>query len=154
NKWAMDDLLAILRTAEEKKINIPLLILGSLSVINIVLLILYLTGVLFPYVVISFAIYLAVYNSYTSKVAGLFDEANQIQNLLSQFRKSLLYLESFPFKEDSSIRAFCSIYQQDGQKPSRYLKKILRIASAASSQGSELIWLVLNGLVPWDMYFA
>jgi hypothetical protein len=153
-EWTMDDLLSSLRSTEEKQFTLPLVILGSLSVINIVLLILFLTVGIFPYVVISFAIYLGTYNFYSPKVAGLFDEANQIQNLLSQFRESLLYLESFPFKKDSSLQEFCDIYQCEEQKPSKYLKRILRITSAASSQGSELIWLVINGLLPWDMYFS
>jgi hypothetical protein len=152
--WTMDDLLAELRSTKQKKFTLPLLILGSLSAANIILLILFLAGILFPWVVISFAIYLATYNAYSSKIAGLFDEANQIQNLLSQFRGSLLYLESFPFKKDSKLKEFCAIYQREEQKPSRYLKKILRIASAASSQGSELIWLIFNAVVPWDMYFS
>jgi hypothetical protein len=153
-EWTMDDLLSSLRSTEEKRFVLPLIILGSLSVINIILLILFLAAGLFPYVVISFAIYLGTYNFYSSKIAGLFDEANQIQNLLSQFRKSLLYLESFSFKKGSSLQEFCAIYQREGQKPSKYLKRILRITSAASSQGSELIWLVINGLLPWDMYFS
>ncbi len=153
-QWTMDELLAWLRSTKQKKFALPLFLLGSLAAANIILLILALTGGFFPYVIISFALYLMTYNFYSSKTAGLFDEANEIQTLLSQFRESLLYLESFPFKKDSKLQEFCAIYQRDEQKPSRFLKKILRIASAASSQGSELIWLVFNGVVPWDMYFA
>jgi DNA mismatch repair ATPase MutS len=111
-------------------------------------------GSLPPYVIISFVIYLLTYNFYSGKISGLFDEAMQIESLLSRFRSVLLYLESFPYKQNSNLREFCSIYHHADQRPDRYLKKIIRFASAASSQGSELIWLLLNSIVPWDMFFA
>ncbi len=154
NDWNMDDLLGYLQSAEQKKFGLPLFILGALAGLNIILLVLYLSGVLGPYVIFSFFAYLLAYNFYSSKVAGLFNEAGQIQNLLSQFREVLLYLESYPYKKDSALNEFCSVYHSGNQKPSGYLKKIIRIASAASSQGSELTWFLLNSLVPWDMYFA
>lgn len=152
--WSMDNLLVWLRSTQQKGFTLPLVILGSLSALNITLLILFLAGILKPYVIISFLIYLSTYNFYSSKISGLFSEASQIQNLLSQFREVLLYLESFPYKDDSALQKFCAIYQSGDQKPSIYLKKIIRIASAASSQSSELVWLLLNMVVPWDMYFA
>jgi hypothetical protein len=152
--WSMDELLQYLQSAERKKFGLPLFILGSVAGLNIVLLVLYLGGILGPYVIFTFLAYLLAYNFYSGKVAGLFNEAGQINNLLSQFREVLLYLESYPYKKDSALSEFCSVYHSGNQKPSGYLKKIIRIASAASSQGSELTWFVLNSLVPWDMYFA
>lgn len=152
--WSMDNLIVWLQSTQQKGFTLPLAILGSLAALNIVLLALFLAGILKPYVIISFVIYLSTYNFYSSKISGLFSEASQIQNLLGQFREVLLYLESFSFKENTHLQKFCAIYQSGDQKPSIYLKKIIRIASAASSQSSELVWLLLNMIVPWDIYFA
>lgn len=152
--WSMDNLLLWLRSTQKNSYTVPLLILGVLSTLNIALLILFVAGILKPYVIISFVIYLLTYNFYSEKISGLFDEASQLYHLLSQFREILTYLESYQYKDQSALKDFCSPFYEGDQKPSRYLKKIVRIASAASSQGSELTWLLLNSLVPWDMYFA
>ncbi|HYW35866.1 MAG TPA: MutS family DNA mismatch repair protein, partial [Balneolaceae bacterium] len=152
--WSMADLQAWLSADQQEGYAVPLLILGSLSAINIILLILFLIGLMKPFVIISFVIYLLTYNYYADKVSGLFDEATQIEKLLSSFRECLLFLESFSYRNDSRLQSFCAIFRQRGETPSNYLKKIIRISSAASSQGSELVWLLLNSLVPWDLYFA
>lgn len=152
--WSMQELQQWLRATKKTGFRLPLAILSSLAVVNLTLLTLFLAGILKPYVIISFVIYLSVYNFYSDKISGLFDEAMQIDNLLSQFRDVLLYLESFPYKAHSSLQEFCAIFQSGDQKPSSYLKRIIRLATAASSQSSELVWLLLNMIVPWDMYFA
>lgn len=154
NHWGMNKLQAWLSGAQQSGFRMPLIILSVLATINITLLVLFIAGIIPPYVIISAVIYLSTYNYFSDKISGLFDEAEQIESLLSQFRQVLLYLESFPYKKGSALKQFCSIYQTTGQKPSAYLKKIIRIATAASSQSSELTWLLLNMIVPWDMYFA
>lgn len=152
--WSMDDLLLWVQSTKQKGFTTPLMILGSLSALNILLLALYLAGVLAPYVIFTFVAYLIAYNFYSGKVSGLFSEASQIQKLLTQFRKVLLYLESYPYKENSTLREFCKPFHQGDQKPSKFLKKIIRIASAASSQSSEVMWVLYNLVVPWDLYYA
>lgn len=154
NDWTMDQLLTWLRSTEQKSYTKPLAILGTLSAVNITLLVLYLVGVLDPYVIFTGIIYFLVYNYYGEYTSGIFDESKQIDQLLSQFRAVLLFLEDFSYKEDSNLKSFCSVYTKDAQSPSRYLKRIIRLTSAASSQSSELAWFLLNTFVPWDMYFA
>lgn len=152
--WGMNELQVWLAGTRQTGFTTPLIILSVLAAANIILLAFFLSGLLPPYVIISAVIYLITYNYFSDKISGLFDEAEQIESLLSQFRQVLLYLESFPYEKDSALKEFCSIYQTADQKPSAYLKKIIRIATAASSQSSELTWLLLNMIVPWDMYFA
>lgn len=154
NSWDMSTLLQWLQSSPKKGFGVPLAVLATLSALNIILLALFLTGVLAPYVIISFVIYLVAYNFYSGKVSGLFEEATQLYRLLSRFSHVLQYLESYPYKKQSELNKFCAPFHDGKHQPSRYLKQIIRIASAASSQGSELTWLILNGLVPWDMYFA
>ncbi len=152
--WNMQQLLQWLGSTHKNGYTTPLIILGSLAVINITLLALFLIGIIGPFVIFSFVIYMLTYNFYSSKISGLFDEARQIEKLLTQFRPVLLYLESFTYQKESKLAGFCNVYHQPDKKPSHYLKKIIRIASAASSQSSELIWLLLNIIGPWDMYYA
>ena len=107
-----------------------------------------------PWFILSFLIYLLVYNYNSGKIKGIFDESYQIDKLLRRFSAILLYLENFPFKEQSELKAFCSLYHNNDSSPSRYLRKIALIASAASLQKNDLLWIVLNTLVPWDLSFA
>ncbi|MDX1636427.1 MAG: hypothetical protein R3281_00565 [Balneolaceae bacterium] len=152
--WGMPELLHWLEHSSTQSYRSVLMLLGSLAACNWILGILYLSGILPPYVVFSFVIYIVVYNLNSEKVQGLFDAAYQMEKLLSRFSNILLYLEEYIFKKGSYLEAFCAPYNDEDSRPSRFLKKIVRLAAAASSQSSEIVWAILNLLVPWDLYFS
>jgi len=152
--WTMDQLLLWVQSTQKRGYKTPLFILGSLTGLNILLFGLYLSGVIAPYVIFSFVGYLIIYNFYSEKISGLFKESSEINKLLTRFREVLTYLETYPYKSGSRLSDFCAPFHDSDQKPSRYLKKIIRISSAASSQNNELVWMLLNLLVPWDLYFS
>lgn len=152
--WTMETLVKWLRRPHATGFKLPMILLGTLSTVNIILLILWLTGTLGPYVIFTFVFYLLIYNFNSQKVAGLFDDAYQIEKLLTRFRSILEYLELYKFKNQPALKEFCHVFQDPDSRPSLFIKKITRLASAASSQSSELIWFLLNAAVPWDMYFA
>jgi DNA mismatch repair ATPase MutS len=53
------------------------------------------------------------------------------------------------------LQDFCKLFQQSEKSPSKVLKRIAFIAgAAANSQRSQIGWLVVNAIVPWDLYFA
>jgi len=47
-----------------------------------------------------------------------------------------------------------SAVKQSDQKPSSYLRKIVMISSAASLQNNQILSLLVNALMPWDIFFA
>lgn len=152
--WDMPRLLRWLEVSKADSYLTSLTILGSLAASNIVLVILFLAGVLPPYFFFTFILYLTIYSLNSNKIKGLFDSAYQIEKLLSRFSSLLIYLESFPYRENSRLKEFCSMYHQADTRPSRFLRRIIWLASAASSQSSELLWALLNLLMPWDLYFS
>lgn len=152
--WKMDDLLHWLEHSSTESYRGALMLLGGLAAANWILGILWLVGILPPYVFFTFVIYLVAYNLNSEKTSGLFDSAYQIDKLLSRFRSILIYLEEYPFKKDSKLAEFCALYRQEDSRPSLFLKKIERLAAAASSQTSDILWAILNLLVPWDLYFS
>ncbi|MDZ7691272.1 MAG: hypothetical protein U5K69_09100 [Balneolaceae bacterium] len=151
---SMDDLLQWLEHSSTQSYRGALMLLGGLAAANWLLGILWLVGVLPPYVFFTFVIYLIAYNLNSEKTSGLFDAAYQIEKLLSRFRSILIYLEQYPFKEGSKLKEYCALYRQEDTRPSLFLKKIERLAAAASSQTSDILWAILNLLVPWDLYFS
>lgn len=154
NDWTLEELVRHLQQAEEKNYRKSLVILGGLSALNIVLGILFLTGFIDPYVIFSWIIYLIVYNFNSEKIQGLYDESSQIEKHLTRFNAVLHYLENYSYKSESKLKEFCRPFWDDRDSPSKYIKRIIRIASAASSQQSEIIWALLNFFVPWDLYFS
>lgn len=154
NDWSLEELQQHLDQSEEKNYTPLLLILGGLSTVNIVLGMLYLAGMLAPYVIFTFILYLLIYNFNSDKISGLYNESYQIEKLLTQFNAVLHYLESYNYDADSKLETFCRPFWASDYSPSKYVKRIIRIAGAASSQQSEVIWILLNFLVPWDLFFV
>jgi hypothetical protein len=154
NDWTLEELQQHLHQSEKVNYTVPLLVLGGLSIANITLGALYLVGLLDPYVIFTFVLYLVIYNFNSDKISGLYDESYQIEKLLSQFQAVLEFLENYPYTQKSKLKKFCRPFWDSSHSPSKYTNQIVRIAGAASSQQSEVIWVLLNFLVPWDLYFT
>lgn len=154
NDWSLGQLQRHLNQSEEVNYTAPLLLLGSLSILNIILAILYLIGMVGPYVVFTLVLYLVIYNFNSEKISGLYTEAYQIEKLLSRFNAVLKLLENYNYKSKSKLKQFCRPFWSADYSPSKYVHRIVRIAGAASSQQSEVIWILLNFLMPWDLYFS
>ncbi|MCW9708345.1 MutS-related protein [Fodinibius salsisoli] len=152
--WTLEQLRDHLNKAEPVNYTFPLAILGSLSALNLLLLFLYLIGVIGPYIVFTYVLYLGIYNFNSDKISGLFDEASQIQKLLGRFHPVLEFLEHHSYRNSERLKDFCTLFWNSADSPSRYVHQIIRIASAAASQNSELVWLLINSLVPWDLYYT
>ncbi|GAA5521246.1 MutS family DNA mismatch repair protein [Aliifodinibius salicampi] len=152
--WTLEELREHLNNAEKVNYNGVLSLLGGLSILNIVLGVLYLTGYIAPYVIFTFVLYLVIYNFNSDKISGLYNEASQIVKLLKPFKTILEYLETYSYSGNPNLKDFCSPFWKRSNAPSGYINQIVRIAGAASSQQSEIIWVLLNFLVPWDLYYA
>ncbi|SHE38846.1 MutS domain V [Fodinibius roseus] len=152
--WTLEELLNHLKQSEPVRYTSTLLLLGGLSATNIILGILYLLGIMGPYVIFSWVLYLIIYNFNSAKIQGLYSEASQVEKLLSRFNAVLAFLENYRYSPGSNVKEFCRSFWSGSYSPSTYIKRIIRIAGAASSQQSEIVWVLLNFLVPWDLYFA
>ena len=121
--------------------------------VNITLFILNLTGVLPALWIGSLVLYGAIYSYQYLRLRDLFSEAQHLAVNLNKFRRVLVFLEAFPYREDALTQLARPFWNSE-QRPSRVLKHIARLASAASLQNNEFAWFLLNALVPWDFYFA
>jgi hypothetical protein len=152
--WTLEELRDHLNNAEKVNYSGVLSLLGGLSILNMVLGVLYLTGYIAPYVIFTFVLYLVIYNFNSEKISGLYNEASQIVKLLKPFKAILEYLENHSYSGNPNLKDFCRPYWERSKAPSGYINRIVSIAGAASSQQSEIIWVLLNFLVPWDLYYA
>ncbi len=152
--WDMPTLFEWLQMAKGRSYIKSLVLVGSLAAINILMIVLFLTGVIKAYFILSFVVYLFVYNLQSDKIEGLFDDAYRLEMLLRRFKNILEYLEAYSYRPGSKLFGFCAIFHNTKDRPSRFLKKIIHLTAAASLEKNEIFHAIVNFLVPWDLYFA
>jgi ABC-type multidrug transport system fused ATPase/permease subunit len=131
-----------------------LLLLSSLAALNYILLALnFLAGwaALWQF---SFLLYFGIYFYQYRLYQSTFQDAYQLSKNLQPLQNSLIFLETYPAKPGSRLAEQLSIFKKPGQKPSAFLKKIIMISSAASLQNNQILSLLVNALLPWDMIFT
>jgi hypothetical protein len=128
--------------------------LAALAGLNAGLFLLALLGGAPPYWILSLTVYAAAYLWVYRDLSELFGQALHLSDTLDRFRAVLAFLEGYPYEPGSRLAWLCAPFWGAGQRPSVYLRRIAWIASAASLQGNPVVWLLLNALVPWDLFFA
>ena len=152
--WTMGQMLEWLGIERNINFNTPLFILSVGAITNVILGTLAILGIIKPFVIVSFVLYLSYYFLQAEKVKGLFDAAFQLDKLLTRFGNILLYVEDFSFGNKPNLKKHCSVFHNKNDRPSTYLKKITRLSAAASVQKNQFLWPVINSILPWDMYYA
>ncbi|WP_421774289.1 MutS family DNA mismatch repair protein [Gracilimonas sp.] len=153
--WSEDRMLSWLRQPERTGYKVPLLILGLLSVSTLTTAAFTWMGVV-PVIVplISLLMYLSYYKQKSDKIAGLFEAAYQMEKMLGRFRELLAHVEDFKVSNKKNLRKFLEVYQSAQTKPSVYLKKVKKLIGAASLQANQVLWPLVNLILPWDMYYS
>ncbi|MGE3536416.1 MAG: hypothetical protein AB7N91_03150 [Candidatus Tectimicrobiota bacterium] len=128
--------------------------LGLLAATNLTLITLYGIGLLPAWWTLSFPLYLLLYMYKHGAAHDLFVEAYQLEQALHHLRAVLLYLETRRYSGTPRLAALCAPFWQAVRRPSTALKRIARIAGAAGVQQSNILGMLVNALVPWDLYFA
>ncbi len=152
--WSMERLLKWMKIPRKVNFKGTLALLSVLALANIILLITAIAGITGPYVLLTFVAYLGVYNFNSHKISGLFDAAYQINKQLDRFGSLLVYIEQFDFRTSSQLNEFLSEIQNADNAPSVYLKKASRLGGAASLQMNQVLWPLVNMVLPWDIFFS
>jgi ABC-type multidrug transport system fused ATPase/permease subunit len=153
--WDGEQLLRWLNKYAESRSLKPLLILLSvLAAANLLLFVLFLMDLLPAVWFITLAVYAAVYLLAYRNMDEVFSQAHHLSTTLEKFRAVLVYLEGYAFKPDSHLTRLCKQFQEADRRPSGYLRRISAIASAASISANPVLWLLVNVVVPWDVFFS
>ncbi|MBN1536855.1 MAG: hypothetical protein JW908_09000 [Anaerolineales bacterium] len=142
------------KKADHRSLKTLTIFLSILAALNITLFFASLITSLPPLWMITFITYAAVYLFKYKTYRSLFDDAYDLWNGLGKIRRLLFHLEKYPYPPDSSIGRLCAVFSQPDSRPSRALRKISIISSAASLQRNQILWLPVNALLPWDLFFA
>lgn len=141
-------------TATERRLLPWVILLGGLAGITLILGILYALALLPAFWIGSFALYIVLYHYKHQELGTLFAEAFQLEKTLQQFSPVLHYLETYSYGHTPRLAALCQPFCQASGRPSMLLKKLARLAGAASVQQGNLVGPLVNALLPWDLYFA
>lgn len=154
-RWESERLLIWLEQTAAGRSLLPLLILlFALSSTNIVLFALNLLGVLPAYWPLTLAVYAGIYLYRFREYASLMFDAFYVSEALEQFRGVLVYLEKYPFPGGGKLERLCSPFLDADNRPSRYLRKIVWLTSAASLGSNQFLLVIFNALLPWNLLFA
>ncbi len=128
-------------------------LLAGLCLLTAVLFILWRTVHIPPIWAISFLVYFGISLSRARAVLPVLDEAFAVQRILNGLTGVFGYLESYRFRDKPQLATLCTPFKS-AERPSSQLRGLNVIVSAASLRNNFIVWGILNGLMPWDMYTA
>lgn len=153
--WEVEKINTWLNTGTPPASFVPTLIgLSLLAVVNVVLFVLAALQILPAYWQFSLVIYAGLYLLRYAEFKSLFQEAYTLGKVLAQFRTVLEFLESYPYPRGSQLGEICVRLRVEEKRPSRILRRVAWLISAASLQNNQILTLLVNVLVPWDLFFT
>ncbi|EFH90177.1 MutS family DNA mismatch repair protein [Ktedonobacter racemifer] len=92
----------------------------------------------------------------TQKIRGnIFEDAGYMSDNFGALGSVFGFLENYSYGHNQHLARLCAAFQQQGEnRPSRVLRGIGRISSAAGLKANGLLWLLVNLFLPWDAYCA
>ncbi|MEP7284160.1 MAG: hypothetical protein ABI947_00165, partial [Chloroflexota bacterium] len=104
--------------------------------------------------VVTLLVYLTILFVKSRDLAGLFEAVLSVQDALSKLSAVFSHLEKYPYRRESRLKSLCQPFLDSTNRPSAQLRRIARVATAVSVTHTPSLWLLINAVVPWDMYFA
>ena len=154
--WEGKQLMNWLNEHTSSNSLLPLLFVSLfLSVLTIALFVLNILNLIPNYWVMILLLTILFLFVTKNQRGDLFEDAYHLRDTFAQLSLIFEYLETYRYGKNLNLRALCEPFYQDREhRPSSLLKKIARIASAATLQKNLLLWIIVNVLAPWDFYFA
>lgn len=143
----------------QKDVVVPastLFIPTLLSAITFVTLILtYVTGTPITYCLLPLALSLVWYLITRRNRGTLSADASYMHNAFGQLRLIFEYLEGYHYGKHNNLKALCEpFFRNPDNSPSQLLSQLARYTQAATIENTELFALVVNAIIPWDIYTA
>ncbi len=154
-QWDGEKVMRWLRVETAPVSLLPLLVLlFALAAVNIVLLILNLSGALPPYWIAGVGLYAFIYLSRYSSYRSLFEDTYQVGKSLDQLRTMLVFLERSAYTRTPYLAEVCRPLTGAEKRPSRLLRRFVWLTIEASLGNNLVLAGILNGLLPWNLFFA
>lgn len=134
------------------KIDFWLMILAMLAVTNVIAFVLSQTGVISSTVSgIAWGIYALIYVSRVSLMNQYGSDDQILYDVLLRLRSVMQHLESYSYDNMPEVRKLCAPILE--AKPSQHIKRLMGTLAAGNLKGNPILWMLLNAIVPWDLFF-
>lgn len=154
-KWDGARLLRWLETdARHRLPPLVLWLLIGLAALNVLMLALDALDVLEGGWIVSFLIYGAVTAFAVLRLGETFNSALTIKSELDEFTAVLKVFETHPDVRGDALAPLCAPFLDPASRPSAQLRRLNVVLAASSIRANPIAWLMINLLVPWDVYFG
>jgi ABC-type multidrug transport system fused ATPase/permease subunit len=130
------------------------ILLGGLAFINIVLFLLATLHIIPPIWGVTFAIYFVWMGMTIRNLEDPFEDAMAVQEGLNKVTTVFKLLETTDYRQHSALKKECAIFLDPLNRPSRHLRKIGIVSALVGFRSNPLMWVFLNAVVPYDLFFA
>lgn len=132
-----------------------LIILSALAALDIGLFILVNLGLVLPTALfVSFTLYAGLYLVTAIRFGDFFDEAAALQEGLLSLQAILGYLEKYGYANNENLKALCQPLLDPAERPTIHLRRLAFVVSGSSLAHNQILWLLVNGTVPWSVFVA
>lgn len=134
------------------KVDFWLMILSVLAVASVIAFVLSQFGVVSTTISgLMWGLYALAYVSRAGLLSKLGNDGQNLYDILLRLRSIMHHLESYPYDNMPGLRKLCAPLLE--AKPSQHIKRLMGTLAASNLKGNPLLWLLLNAIVPWDMFF-
>lgn len=156
-KWPADEMVAwVNQPTDLQKMRRKLFVLFGLVLLYVVLIVLAVLGIdSFHWWMLGFSLYAGMYILMgLRQVHSTFIEATELQDGLLALRPLFDYLETTPHATRPFIRDVCAPFLDEQERPSTQLKRLNWIFAGIGFSRNVLLSVILNLLLPWDLFFT
>ncbi|MBO0777819.1 MAG: hypothetical protein J2P37_03235 [Ktedonobacteraceae bacterium] len=101
----------------------------------------------------SILLALAILFATARRRGDTFDDAGYLSSGLGTLSQVFSYLQTYPYGRYPLLGKLCApFYTERHHTPVALLRRTSRIASAATLKNNGLLWVMVNALLPWDIY--
>ncbi len=148
------------RLVEWLELSVPpklkwLLLAGAaLSILDLVLLILFIQQKLPAYWIFTFIAYAAFYFFNAGPLKEFLEAVIGLDRELDKFAVLLRYLEGYPLYGKPQLLRFLAPFRDPQRTPSARLRKIKLVTVGVGIRSNPVLGILLNLFLPWDFLFA
>ena len=106
------------------------------------------------YWALTLTAYAAIYLLTTSKTGPVFTRALSLHDELNKLGAVFRFLERRSYGPTPRLERLCAPLLGHRHTPSRYIRRLARVAHALSIRAHPLVHVALNLLMPWDLLFT
>jgi MutS domain V len=152
-----EKLLRWLATKEPEKISSSTLLLPSLlSLLTLTTIVLFLS-IHITLLICILALFCSIgWYLFTRKTRGaLYVDASYLRDTFGQLQIIFEYLEKYPYGKHATLKQLCApFFKNSDDHPSILLKQLTHVASFALLENANILGLLINALLPVDVYVA